>query len=247
MLCFFKHEYAVFCSLDYLSLLRESLSSQLTKLQQGDKASIIQQKKDALNLINILLANLTCMVTIRIDLRKFFNAPEQQKMRELQDKLDLIELSGEIKSKPTEEQSPNEALSQNLYEAAYQLNEIIEVNMSDGQIVQKLSQIERAQQESSQPEQKLVKEKQLALRKFMWATTGENLKELFENSTTHQLAQVRDAVKLFLSQTQQEAMSWLQQTTGQRKFEGLPAFIRLSKHLNESISMYSKQLIASLG
>ena len=76
MLCFFKHEYAVFCSLDYLSLLRESLSSQLTKLQQGDKASIIQQKKDALNLINILLANLTCMVTIRIDLRKFFNAPE---------------------------------------------------------------------------------------------------------------------------------------------------------------------------
>ena len=76
MLCFFKHEYAVFCSQDYLSLLRESLSSQLTKLQQGEKASIIQQKKDALNLINILLANLTCMVTIRIDLRKFFNAPE---------------------------------------------------------------------------------------------------------------------------------------------------------------------------
>lgn len=72
------------------------------------------------------------MVTIRIDLRKFFNAPEKQKMRELQDKLDLIELSGEIKSKPTEEHSPSEALSQSLYEAAYQLNEIIEVNMSDG-------------------------------------------------------------------------------------------------------------------
>ena len=100
-------------------------------MQQQDKASIIQ-KKDALNLINILLANLTCMVTIRIDLRKFFNAPEKQKMRELQDKLDLIELSGEIKSKPTEEHSPSEALSQSLYEAAYQLNEIIEVNMSDG-------------------------------------------------------------------------------------------------------------------
>ena len=32
MLCFFKHEYAVFCSLDYLNLLRELLSSQLSKL-----------------------------------------------------------------------------------------------------------------------------------------------------------------------------------------------------------------------
>ena len=76
------------------------------------------------------------MITIRIDLRKFFSGPEQQKMRELQDKLDLIELSEKIKSKPTEKQSPNEILSQNLYEAAYQLNEIIEVNMSDGRIVQ---------------------------------------------------------------------------------------------------------------
>lgn len=168
-------------------------------------------------------------------------------MRELQDKLDLIELSEKIKSKPTEKQSPNEILSQNLYEAAYQLNEIIEVNMSDGRIVQQLTEIERAQQESSRPAQKLVKEKQLALRRFMWAATGENMKELFENSTTHQLAQVRGGVNFFLTYTHQDAMFWLQQATDQRKFGVKPAFIRLSRHLNESITMYCKQLITSFG
>ena len=88
MLEYFKISYSVYCSLDYLNLLRDTLADQLLKLESGRITTA--QQKNALHLINILQANIECMKKIRIDLKSQLSEAEQQKFQELQSKLDNV-------------------------------------------------------------------------------------------------------------------------------------------------------------
>ena len=92
MLKFFKYPFAVYCSQEYLSLLRETLSSQLSKVLQGGAEITAIQLKNTLNLLAIQQANIDCMVTIRIKLKSFLSEEERKKMRDLQAQLDQVEL-----------------------------------------------------------------------------------------------------------------------------------------------------------
>ena len=92
MLKFFKYPFAVYCSQEYLSLLRETLLLMLSKDMQGVASITAIQLKNTLNLLTILQANIDCMVTIRIKLKSFLSEEEHIEMRNLQAQLDLVEL-----------------------------------------------------------------------------------------------------------------------------------------------------------
>ena len=63
MLKYFKCKYAVFCSLDYFSLIIDQLSEHLANFSAS---STILHLKNTLNLFHLVQANIKCMLAIKI-------------------------------------------------------------------------------------------------------------------------------------------------------------------------------------
>ena len=211
MLKFFKYPYAVYCSQEYLSLLRETLSSQLSKLQQDGAAITGMQLKNTLNLLTILQANVDCLAMIKIKPKSFLSEEERQRMRDLQEQLDQVELDYVSVTESSDNLTQFEIiLKQHIYQAANKLNEAVEVNFIDVDIT-KLSKLDYDLSETSQANSQLSKERSLEfeLKHFLWsANNQDSFKELFQNSSTELLAQTRGTMKHLLAKSQQNALKW---------------------------------------
>ena len=74
MLPYYKRQYAVNCSQDYLILVREILQEQLTKLESGKITTFNQ--KNALSMLILYQGNIDCLIACRIEFKHILPSEE---------------------------------------------------------------------------------------------------------------------------------------------------------------------------
>lgn len=142
MLAYVKTKFTVSMSKSYFIVLRKAICDLIDKVTTGRVTTTVQ--KNLLDLIHVFIANVECMVACRIQFPDLLPKDELRLLKQMQDKLDEIQLFEGQENKKDEDMSPEELFQLHLYTEAGNLNKLIELHLDIETRSSKLEAIENA-------------------------------------------------------------------------------------------------------